>query len=144
MLTRLQRGAKPVYYGGQGDGSDDPNDRDYKEKYRKHYGSFWPATLNHMFSSAAAANSFGDPPHVYYTYYCAWCGYDFPREQDLSHIRALGGDYNQDITIDHRVSVRKHWEGGGKNMTDDQLHDWYNDQTNLQLLCRTCNSSKGE
>jgi 5-methylcytosine-specific restriction endonuclease McrA len=54
------------------------------------------------------------------------------------------GQYSKDLTVDHIISVWYHWYFlGGWKMTDEEREDWYNDVSNLQTLCRSCNSQKG-
>lgn len=46
-------------------------------------------------------------------------------------------------TIDHINPVSHHWNTIGYNTNRETRFTFYNDITNLRLLCRSCNSAKG-
>ncbi len=45
--------------------------------------------------------------------------------------------------VDHIIPVVKHFNDGGYLLSKAERVDWYNDESNLQWLCETCNRSKG-
>jgi RHS repeat-associated protein len=54
------------------------------------------------------------------------------------------GQRGGDMTIDHKISLWYHWYYmDGWKMTDKQRNNWFNDESNLQTMCPSCNSSKG-
>ena len=46
-------------------------------------------------------------------------------------------------TIEHNTPVATHWNNNGHDQTQLQRANWYNDTTNLSILCGPCNSSLG-
>jgi hypothetical protein len=50
---------------------------------------------------------------------------------------------NDNLTIEHLQSVVQHWNATGHN--ESQLHraNWYNDTSNMDILCQPCNSRRG-
>ncbi len=48
-----------------------------------------------------------------------------------------------DATLDHIIPVAKHWNTKGHNQTQSEREAWYNDTTNLQVVCKKHNSKKG-
>jgi RNA recognition motif-containing protein len=110
----------------------DDSDRTYVQSIRSLYGGFTSDTINSMFGSQNMCSEDGTA-----TYRCVNCDKDFPRKR-----QARNGE--QYITIDHRESVKRHWKRTkNTKLTTDQRGKWYNDPSNLQLMCNTCNSKKG-
>ena len=102
----------------------DPN---YTASFRELYGGFTQATLNAMFPNYTPNTK----------YQCVKCGKYFPRKRDRKDSEAY-------ITIDHKISVKEHWFKKGRNtQSGEELNKWYNDTSNLQLMCSTHNSQKG-
>lgn len=62
-------------------------------------------------------------------------------EQDGACCAICGA--TEDLTLDHIKSVGAYFNQIGYKQTKQQRSDWYNDTSNLQILCRSCNSSKG-
>jgi len=48
-----------------------------------------------------------------------------------------------DVSIDHAVPVATHWNSVGYKTDKDSRKAWYNDTSNHEIMCRSCNSSKG-
>lgn len=47
-----------------------------------------------------------------------------------------------DLTLDHKTSVSKYFNQTGYLKTREERNRWYTNTGNLQVLCRSCNSSK--
>lgn len=48
-----------------------------------------------------------------------------------------------DLTLDHIWSVSAYFNEIGYKKTREERTKWYNDTSNLRVLCRRCNSQKG-
>jgi hypothetical protein len=46
--------------------------------------------------------------------------------------------------IDHIEDVTVHWKREGHNMTQEQRNKWYDNPSNLRILCESCNSAKNK
>lgn len=53
------------------------------------------------------------------------------------------GDSRWGYSIDHVESVVHHFDHGGEDMTYDERHSWYNDESNWQAMHIACNARKG-
>lgn len=61
-------------------------------------------------------------------YRCQICHKEFPEDQmDIDH---------------HDESVREHWNGPGRNMTQSERISWHNTLENLKYVCQGCNRGK--
>lgn len=49
----------------------------------------------------------------------------------------------KNITIDHIIPVSNHWNTIGYNSNRQVRYAFYNDISNLRVICRSCNSTKG-
>lgn len=142
---------KSIYYTGEeydeqmtsaiGDNYDDVSeedlksiDPDYYQSFRTYYGGFTRETIETLFNGTGRTQD-GDSR---LKYKCDKCKDYFPRKKDKKREEAY-------ITIDHKKSVKQHWNSEGKKMMKDKvkLNKWYNDINNLRLLCCSCNSKKG-
>jgi hypothetical protein len=59
-----------------------------------------------------------------------------------AHIADANGA-TEDLTLDHRHPVSRHWRDRGHDCNDGERSTWENDRSNLEAMCRSCNSSKG-
>jgi hypothetical protein len=50
--------------------------------------------------------------------------------------------YGEDVTIDHKVDCATYWNNQGRDESKQDRIDFYNDTTNHEIMCRSCNSSK--
>ena len=50
----------------------------------------------------------------------------------------------KDFTVDHKISVKKHWSSSGSSKTSTARNQWFNDTTNWQPMHHSCNASKGD
>lgn len=85
-------------------------------------GTYKKAARNMLFPSSftgAAANMIGDGSE------CAIC-----------HSR-------ENLTLDHIKPVSQWFNEKGYMCSKEVRSQWYNDTSNLRILCRSCNSSKG-
>lgn len=49
---------------------------------------------------------------------------------------------SSNLTLDHIESVSAWFNRKGYKCTREERKKWYNDTTNLRILCRSCNASK--
>ncbi|MEG5164087.1 GH-E family nuclease, partial [Microcoleus sp. AT3-A2] len=107
-------------------------DRFYKKNYRQD-------RLAEVLKRAYA----GKDPQGNELYRCSYTNspqLQGPKHKDLSVYQVPGVTGGE---IDHITDVTQHWElHGGKNMTQAQRGEWYDNSDNLQFLCASCNRAK--
>jgi Domain of unknown function (DUF4157) len=50
--------------------------------------------------------------------------------------------YGEDVTIDHITDCATYWNNAGRDESKQDRINFYNDTSNHEILCRSCNSSK--
>ena len=112
--------------------------------WRKEFYGSWAAGLDERFwkphtSSALAywrsIHPGGQIPANFDLYQCSWC------HEWFSHAGGVPGYPIRPRSIDHKEAVVAHWnkEGGGRFMVQADRVAWYNLESNLQPMCRSCN-----
>jgi hypothetical protein len=100
--------------------------------------SFLPGEKAMLFSAKAAKQAIwgSDPRFSLSTVYlCPGNGNTHPHLADSANGK-------ERFELDHKRDVALHWKDTGHNTTQQDRTDFYNDVTNLALMCRICNNAK--